>query len=72
MDNADPTSLQTVNRQDLSSQTEVSATLGYAGSYSVVNQAQGSPAGSGSGPMMQLSTWELGMESRPVLLEMRT
>ena len=28
-------------RQDLSSQTQVSATLGYAGSYSVVNQAQG-------------------------------
>ena len=40
-DNADPTSLATVTRQDLSSQTEVSATLGYAGSYSVVNQAQG-------------------------------
>ena len=40
-DNADPTSLATVTRQDLSSQTEVSATLGYAGSYSVVNQSQG-------------------------------
>ena len=40
-DNADPTSLYTVVRQDLSSQTQVSATLGYAGSYSVVNQAQG-------------------------------
>jgi hypothetical protein len=40
-DNADPTSLATVARQDLSSQTEVAATLGYAGSYSVVNQAQG-------------------------------
>jgi len=39
--NADPTSLQTVAREDLSSQTEVSATLGYAGSYSVVNQTQG-------------------------------
>ena len=38
---ADPTSLQTVARQDLSSQTEVSAILGYADSYSVVNQAQG-------------------------------
>lgn len=37
-----PTSLATVTREDLSSQTEVSATLGYAGSYSVVNQAQGS------------------------------
>jgi len=40
-DNADPTGLQTVARQDLSEQTTVSATLGYAGSYSVVNQAQG-------------------------------
>jgi hypothetical protein len=41
VDNADPTGLATVSRQDLSSQTQVSATLGYAGSYSVVNQAQG-------------------------------
>jgi hypothetical protein len=40
-DNADPTGLQSVTRQDLSEQTQVSATLGYAGSYSVVNQAQG-------------------------------
>jgi hypothetical protein len=38
---AGPTSLRTVARQDLSSQTQVSATLGYAGSYSVVNQAPG-------------------------------
>ena len=38
---ADLSSLQTVARQDLSSQTEVSAILGYADSYSVVNQAQG-------------------------------
>jgi hypothetical protein len=30
-----------VGRQDLSEQTQVSATLGYASSYSVVNQAQG-------------------------------
>jgi hypothetical protein len=37
----DPTSLYTVTRMDLSSQTRVSATLGYSGSYSVVNQAQG-------------------------------
>jgi hypothetical protein len=40
-DNADSTARQTVTRQDLASQTEVSATLGYAGSYSVVNQTQG-------------------------------
>jgi hypothetical protein len=39
--NADPTSLIAVTRQDLAAQTQVDATLGYAGSYSVVNQAQG-------------------------------
>jgi len=32
---ADPTGLQAVTRQDLTSQTQVSATLGYAGSYSI-------------------------------------
>ncbi len=40
-DNADPTSLATVMRQDLSDQTEVSATLGYAGSYTVVGASSG-------------------------------
>jgi hypothetical protein len=40
-DNANPTSTTTVQMQDISSQTQVSATLEYAGSYSVVNQAQG-------------------------------
>lgn len=40
-ENADPTGLQSVTRQDLSSQTLMPATLGYADSYSVVNQAQG-------------------------------
>jgi len=40
-DHADATSVHTVARQDLSSQSEVPATLGYADSYSVVNQAQG-------------------------------
>jgi hypothetical protein len=39
--NADPTALTTVTRGDLSSQTQVDATLGDAGSYSVVNQSQG-------------------------------
>ena len=34
-DNTDPTGIYTVARQDLSSQTEVSATLGYAGSFSI-------------------------------------
>jgi hypothetical protein len=41
VDNADSTSTVAVTRQDLSSQTQVSATLGYAGSYSVVNQVPG-------------------------------
>jgi hypothetical protein len=43
------TSTWTVTRQSLTSQTEEDATLGYAGSYSVVNQAEGSSAGSGGG-----------------------
>jgi hypothetical protein len=41
VDNADSTSTLAVTRQDLSSQTQESATLGYAESYAVVNQAQG-------------------------------
>ena len=39
--NSHPTSLYTVTRQDLSSQTQVPATLGYAGTYSAVNQEPG-------------------------------
>ena len=34
-EHADATGIYTVARQDLSSQTQVSATLGYAGSYSI-------------------------------------
>ena len=41
LDNSAATSLATVDRQDLSAQAEVDATLGYAGDYSVVNQAAG-------------------------------
>jgi hypothetical protein len=40
-DNADPTSVTTVSQGDISSQTQVSGTLGYSGTYTVVNQAQG-------------------------------
>lgn len=40
-DNADPTSVTTVTQGDLTQQTQVSATLGYSGTYDVVNQAQG-------------------------------
>jgi Putative peptidoglycan binding domain len=40
-DNAYPTALATVTLGSLSSQQQVSATLGYAGSYSALNQAAG-------------------------------
>jgi hypothetical protein len=41
IDNGAATSLATVTQRPLSSQTNIGATLGYAASYSVVNQAQG-------------------------------
>jgi Putative peptidoglycan binding domain len=40
-DNASPTALHLVERRSLSSQQSENGTLGYAGSYSIVNQAQG-------------------------------
>ena len=40
-DNGYPVSQATVTRQTLTSQIPVDGTLGYAGSYTVVNQAQG-------------------------------
>ena len=39
--NGSASGLAPVTRQDLSAQTEVNATLGYQGSYTVINQAQG-------------------------------
>jgi hypothetical protein len=42
VDNAAATSTATVAQRSLSAQTNVNATLGYAGSYSVINQAVGS------------------------------
>jgi hypothetical protein len=42
VDNAASTSTATVAQRSLSAQTNVNATLGYSGSYSVVNQAVGS------------------------------
>jgi hypothetical protein len=41
IDNGSPTSLATVTRRSLASRTNVNGTLGYAGSYAVVNQATG-------------------------------
>src|SRR5919109_4018061 len=53
-DNGSATSLATVERRSLSSQTQVDGTLGYAGDYGVVNQRSGTitwlPAG---GPRVQ-------------------
>jgi peptidoglycan hydrolase-like protein with peptidoglycan-binding domain len=40
-DNSAATSLATVEKRSLSAQTQVDATLGYAGSYAIVNQAHG-------------------------------
>jgi hypothetical protein len=40
-DNGAATSVATIAKRSLSAQTLVDATLGYAGSYSIVNQAQG-------------------------------
>src|SRR5260221_4204001 len=40
-DNGATTSLATITKRSLSAQTLVDATLGYAGSYSIVNQAPG-------------------------------
>src|ERR671935_1826601 len=40
-DNGSATSLTTVERRSLSSQTQVDGTLGYAGDYSLVNQRSG-------------------------------
>ena len=42
VDNAAATSTAAIAERSLSAQTNVSATLGYAGTYSVVNQASGS------------------------------
>ncbi|MDE3092852.1 MAG: peptidoglycan-binding protein [Acidobacteriota bacterium] len=41
VDNTNPTSLYDIARQDLTSQTQVAATLGYTGNYTVVNQVGG-------------------------------
>jgi len=40
-DNGSPTALATVARRDLTSQQQVNGTLGYPGSYQVINHAQG-------------------------------
>lgn len=53
---ASPLSLATVARQNLSSQTELSGTLGYVGSYTVVDQSGGS-GGAGASGGSSTFTW---------------
>ncbi len=66
---ADPTGLYTVARQDLSSQTELSATLGYAGDCSVVDQAQGIlTALPGIGQVVSQGQALYGLNGAPVVL----
>jgi hypothetical protein len=48
--NPDSTSLQTVTRRTLTSQTQVDATLGYAGTYTVLNQSASNGQSSSRSP----------------------
>jgi hypothetical protein len=68
-DNASPVSLATVSRKNLSSQTAVDATLGYARAYTVVNQAHGTitrlPA---AGQVITQGQVLYRMDGRPVIL----
>jgi hypothetical protein len=59
---SDPTSVGTVTRQSLSSQTQVDATLGYSGTYTVVvpsagAASQGGPSPGGSGGQQASGTF---------------
>jgi hypothetical protein len=68
-DNADPTSVTTVSEQDLSSTTQVSATLGYSGSYTVVNEAQGTVTSlPGVGQVVSLGQVLYEVSGNPVVL----
>jgi hypothetical protein len=58
-----------VTRQDLTSQTQVAATLGYAGSYSAVNQAQGTITSLSSvGQIVAQGQVLYGVSGNPVVL----
>lgn len=68
-DNGYPTSLTTVERRTLSSQTSVSGTLGYAGSYTVIGQAQGTVTGLPSvGQVITEGQRLYGVDGTPVVL----
>lgn len=68
-DNADPTSLATVAERSLSQQTQVSGTLGYAGTYSVVNRVQGTvTALPGLGQVVSQGQSVYSVDGSPVVL----
>src|SRR4029450_9200566 len=69
IDNASSTSLATVTRRSLSSQTNVNGTLTYAGSHGVVNQATGTlPALPAVGGVMEAADVIYRVDGDPVVL----
>jgi peptidoglycan hydrolase-like protein with peptidoglycan-binding domain len=69
LDNGAPTSLATVREGPLTSQTEVSGTLGYAGSLSVVNQATGTATWlPGAGTVIRRGRVLYRIDGHPVVL----
>ena len=68
-DNGYPTSIARVRRRSLSSRTSVSGTLGYAGSYSVVNQAAGAATSlPNAGQIVRRGQVLYGVAGQPVIL----
>src|SRR5262249_44338074 len=69
LDNGAATSLATVVRRSLSSQTQSDATLGYAGSYNVVNQARGTvTALPSAGRVIRQGQSLYEVDGRPIIL----
>jgi putative peptidoglycan binding protein len=69
VDNGAATSLASVVRRSLSSQTQSDATLGYAGSYSVVNQARGTvTALPSAGQIIRQGQSLYKVDGRPIVL----
>ena len=68
-DNGAPTSLVTVREGSLASQTQVNGTLGYAGDYSVVNNASGAATWvPGSGQVIRQGQVLYRVDGKPVVL----
>ena len=68
-DNSAATSLATVARRAITAQTQVSGTLGYAGSYSVINKASGTYTGlPGTGSVIRQGDVLYRVNGAPVVL----